>query len=307
MKKSIIMLAMILVAASTTAQAADGKKKSKKAKTDEPALVATPVSLATESDSISYAAGEAYTQGFMEYLVKNMQVDTAYLADFEAGYREYMKNSSDPKFAAYTAGSQIAQQVGTQFVGRTEKQFGNTDVKINANLMHEGFLAGVLSDTTLMKTSAATKYVEGKQKAKKDIRDNTTKAAGEAFLAENKTKEGVVVTASGLQYKVLTQGNGAVPTADDKVKVRYEGRLLDGTVFDSSYKRNPNTASFKVSSLIKGWVEALQLMPVGSKWELYIPYDLAYGQREAGSIPPYSTLIFTMELVEIEKADAAKK
>lgn len=307
MKRSIMMLAILLMAVATTAQAGDGKKKKKEAKAAEVETVAQPVKLTSESDSVSYAAGQAYTQGFMEFLVGNMKVDTAYLADFEAGYRYYLKNSTDPKYAAYAAGIQIAQQVNTQFIGRTEKQFDNTDVKIDANLMHEGFLAGVLADTTLMKPEAATKYVEATQKAKKEVRNEATKQAGEKFLAENKQKEGVVVTASGLQYKVLTQGTGAVPTADDKVTVRYEGRLLDGTVFDSSYKRNPNTASFKVSNLIKGWVEALQLMPVGSKWELYIPYDLAYGQREAGSIPAYSTLIFTMELVDIEKADAAKK
>jgi FKBP-type peptidyl-prolyl cis-trans isomerase FklB len=115
-------------------------------------------------------------------------------------------------------------------------------------------------------------------------------------------------TASGLQYKVLVEGKGDVPTAKDKVTVKYEGRMIDGTVFDSSYKRNPQTTTFGCSDVIKGWTEALTMMPVGSKWEICIPQELAYGARQAGQIKPYSTLIFTVELVSIEKAkEEAKK
>ncbi len=125
------------------------------------------------------------------------------------------------------------------------------------------------------------------------------KAEGEAFLAENAKKEGVVTLPSGLQYKVITEGNGNKPTANQQVKCHYEGTLINGAKFDSSYDRN-EPAVFPVNGVIQGWVEALQLMPVGSKWELYIPYNLAYGERGAGqSIPPYATLIFTVELLEI--------
>ncbi len=125
------------------------------------------------------------------------------------------------------------------------------------------------------------------------------KAEGEAFLAENAQKEGVVTLPSGLQYKVITVGNGNKPTASQQVKCHYEGTLINGAKFDSSYDRN-EPAVFPVNGVIQGWVEALQLMPVGSKWELYIPYNLAYGERGAGqSIPPYATLIFTVELLEI--------
>ena len=127
------------------------------------------------------------------------------------------------------------------------------------------------------------------------------KAAGEKFLAENKAKEGVVTTPSGLQYKIITKGNGAVPADSSKVKVNYKGTLIEGTEFDSSYKRN-EPATFRANQVIKGWTEALTMMPVGSKWELYIPYDLAYGSRETGSqIKPFSTLIFEVELLGIEK------
>jgi FKBP-type peptidyl-prolyl cis-trans isomerase len=125
------------------------------------------------------------------------------------------------------------------------------------------------------------------------------KAAGDKFLAENKTKSGVKVTASGLQYKVLKQGNGPKPSLDSKVSVHYQGTLLDGTEFDSSYKRN-QPASFPLQGVIKGWTEGLQLMPVGSKYMLYIPSELAYGPAGAGGIiGPESTLIFTIELLEI--------
>lgn len=125
------------------------------------------------------------------------------------------------------------------------------------------------------------------------------KAEGEKFLTENKEKEGVVALPSGLQYKILTAGNGPKPKASDTVKCHYEGRLINGTVFDSSIRRN-EPAEFPVSGVIAGWVEALQLMPVGSKWQLYIPSELAYGTHGAGqSIGPNQTLIFDVELLAI--------
>jgi FKBP-type peptidyl-prolyl cis-trans isomerase len=125
------------------------------------------------------------------------------------------------------------------------------------------------------------------------------KEAGQQFLANNKAKEGVITTASGLQYKVLQQGNGKQPTAQDRVTVHYAGTLIDGTPFDSSIKRG-QPATFGVSGVIRGWTEALQLMKEGDKWMLYIPYDLAYGERGSGAqIPPYSTLLFEVELIKV--------
>lgn len=130
-------------------------------------------------------------------------------------------------------------------------------------------------------------------------RGGKAKAAGEKFLAENKTKEGVVALPSGLQYKILKEGNGPKPKASDTVKCHYEGRLIDGTVFDSSIRRG-EPAEFPVGGVIQGWVEALQLMPVGSKWQLYIPSELAYGSHGAGqAIGPDETLIFDVELLAI--------
>ena len=126
------------------------------------------------------------------------------------------------------------------------------------------------------------------------------KAAGEAFLAENAKREGVKVTSSGLQYEVLEATIGQKPKATDKVRVHYEGTLIDGTVFDSSYKRG-ESITFGLNQVIKGWTEGLQLMSIGSKYKLYLPYQLAYGERGAGAnIPPYAALIFTVELLGIE-------
>lgn len=141
---------------------------------------------------------------------------------------------------------------------------------------------------------------EAKMKAEREAKAKAAKEEGEKFLKENAKKKGVVTLPSGLQYRVIRKGKGPTPKEDDMVTVKYEGRLIDGTVFDSSYKRTPQTNDFRPKQLIKGWTEALTLMPVGSKWEIYVPQELAYGEREAGQIPPYSTLIFIMELDAIK-------
>jgi FKBP-type peptidyl-prolyl cis-trans isomerase FklB len=140
-----------------------------------------------------------------------------------------------------------------------------------------------------------------KQEEKMQVQGETNKKAGETFLAENKTKDGVVTLPSGLQYKILTEGTGPKPTTTDTVVCNYKGTLLDNTEFDSSYKRG-QPATFPVSGVIKGWTEALQLMPVGSKWQLFIPSDLAYGARggPGGGIGPNATLVFEVELMSIQ-------
>ena len=140
-----------------------------------------------------------------------------------------------------------------------------------------------------------------KQKAESEAAGAKNKDAGAKWLAENKNKEGVNKTASGLQYKVVKMGDGPKPAKEDKVKVHYRGTLIDGTQFDSSYDRG-EPAEFPVGGVIAGWTEALQLMPVGSKWEVYIPSELGYGERGAGQdIGPNATLIFEVELLEILK------
>ena len=180
---------------------------------------------------------------------------------------------------------------------------------INADLFSKGFVASLQNDSSLYSQKKAETYYKERAEALKKAKEEGNRKAGEAFLAANKSKEGVVTMPDGLQYKVLTKGTGAIPKSTDNVIVKYEGKLIDGTVFDSSYKRKEQTNTFRADQVIKGWTEALTMMPVGSKWEIYLPQELAYGERAAGQIQPYSALIFTVELVGIEapKADAAAK
>ena len=187
----------------------------------------------------------------------------------------------------------------------SQRIFGNdsTQSLSNENFL-AGFIAGTLEKGGLMTMEKAQSYTQTAMEAIKakamEEKYADNKAAGEKFLAENKTKEGVKTTPSGLQYKVITEGKGEIPADTCKVKVNYKGTLIDGTEFDSSYKRNEPT-TFRANQVIKGWTEALTMMPVGSKWELYIPQDLAYGSRDQGQIKPFSTLVFEVELLSIEK------
>ncbi|MGB8885800.1 MAG: FKBP-type peptidyl-prolyl cis-trans isomerase [Candidatus Korobacteraceae bacterium] len=180
-------------------------------------------------------------------------------------------------------------------------------VDIDTNLLLQGMKDGLTGGQTLMTDQEAQAAVvelqtslRKKQEEKAQAAGETNKKEGDAFLAANKTKPGVVTLPSGLQYKILTAGTGPKPTATDSVVCNYRGTLIDGTEFDSSYKRG-QPATFPVNGVIKGWTEALQLMPVGSKWQLFVPPDLAYGARGAGSeIGPNSTLIFEVELQSIK-------
>ena len=266
---------------------------------------APKANLKTDIDSLSYSIGMAQTQGLEGYLTGRLDVDTAYMAEFIKGLNEGA-NKTSKKDIAYMAGLQIGQQISNQMMkGINQELFAGDSTKtISKDNFMAGFIAGTLEKGGVMTMEAAQEYTRTametiKAKAMEEkYADN--KAAGEKFLAENKTKEGVKTTESGLQYKVITEGKGEIPADTCKVKVNYKGTLIDGTEFDSSYKRN-EPATFRANQVIKGWTEALTMMPVGSKWELYIPQELAYGSRESGQIKPFSTLIFEVELVGIEK------
>mgnify|MGYP003289512938 CR=1 FL=1 len=265
---------------------------------------APKANLKSELDSLSYMKGITMTQGLEQYAMNQLGVDSAHVADFVKGIVAGMNMTSD-KDNAYMAGIQIGQQVSNQmFKGISQQIFGNDSVTLDKNNYLAGFLAAVKSnyDQTMMDeaTAYATTHEEIIKAKALEEKYADNKAAGEKFLEENKAKEGVQTTASGLQYKIIKEGKGAVPTDSSTVKVNYKGTLIDGTEFDSSYKRNA-PASFRADQVIKGWTEALTMMPVGSKWELYIPQDLAYGPRNAGQIKPFSTLIFEVELLDIEK------
>jgi FKBP-type peptidyl-prolyl cis-trans isomerase FklB len=179
-------------------------------------------------------------------------------------------------------------------------------IDVDPKILLKG-LEDALTDSKLLLTDDEIKtvltdlqnQVRQKQEEKRLALIETNKKEGDAFLAANKTKEGVVTLPSGLQYKVLVAGTGPKPTATDSVVCNYKGTLLDNTEFDSSYKRG-QPATFPVTGVIKGWTEALQLMPVGSKWQLFIPPDLAYGERGQSTIGPNATLVFEVELVSIQ-------
>ena len=266
---------------------------------------APKANLKTDIDSLSYSIGMAQTQGLKGYLTGRLDVDTTYMAEFIKGLNEGA-NKTSKKDIAYMAGLQIGQQISNQMMkGINQELFAGDSTKtISKDNFMAGFIAGTLEKGGVMTMEAAQEYTRTametiKAKAMEEkYADN--KAAGEKFLAENKTKEGVKTTESGLQYKVITEGKGEIPADTCKVKVNYKGTLIDGTEFDSSYKRN-EPSTFRANQVIKGWTEALTMMPVGSKWELYIPQELAYGSRESGQIKPFSTLIFEVELVGIEK------
>ena len=266
---------------------------------------APKANLKTDIDSLSYSIGMAQTQGLKGYLTGRLDVDTAYMAEFIKGLNEGA-NKTSKKDIAYMAGLQIGQQISNQMMkGINQELFAGDSTKtISKDNFMAGFIAGTLEKGGVMTMEAAQEYTRTametiKAKAMEEkYADN--KAAGEKFLAENKAKEGVKTTESGLQYKVITEGKGEIPADTCKVKMNYKGTLIDGTEFASSYKRN-EPATFRANQVIKGWTEALTMMPVGSKWELYIPQELAYGSRESGQIKPFSTLIFEVELVGIEK------
>ena len=261
--------------------------------------------LKTDVDSLSYAIGMARTEGLTQYLMQQ-GVDTTQMAEFIKGFNEGAAKTSK-KDVAYMTGMQIGQMVGKQWVeGFNQQIFGGDSTQtISRENLLAGFIAGITDKSNVMTKEAATAYMRDGMEAIKEkalaVKYADNKAAGEKFLAENKTKDGVKTTASGLQYKVITEGKGEIPADTCKVKVNYKGTLIDGTEFDSSYKRN-EPSTFRANQVIKGWTEALTMMPVGSKWELYIPQELAYGARESGGqIKPFSTLIFEVELLGIEK------
>ncbi len=261
-------------------------------------------------DSLSYAIGMARTQGLDQFLMQQ-GIDSTQMVNFVKGFNEGA-SKLDPEDAAYIIGLQVGQMVSKQWVEGFNRQiFGNDSTQsVNREQMLAGFVAGTLGKENVMTRMYAETYMRTEMEAVQEkalaVQYADNKAAGEKFLAENKTKEGVQTTPSGLQYKILTKGNGPVPADTSRVQVNYKGTLIDGTEFDSSYKRKDKNgkskpATFRANQVIKGWTEALTMMPVGSKWELYIPADLAYGSRNTGKIKPFSTLIFEVELVSIEK------
>ncbi len=189
----------------------------------------------------------------------------------------------------------VGRQMGEQLASNP---FDGVDAQAVAQGVIDA-LTGKESQVARPELEEAFRIIGTQMQAKQAAQSGMQAKEGEHFLAENAKKDGITITDSGLQYEVITQGTGAIPTATSKVKTHYHGTLIDGTVFDSSVSRG-QPIDFPVNGVIAGWTEALQLMPVGSKWRLYIPHELAYGERGAGaSIAPFAALVFEVELLDI--------
>ena len=261
-------------------------------------------SLKSDVDTMSYAIGLAQTQGLKEYLVGSLGVDTAYMAEFIKGLNEGANAGDNKKKAAYYAGIQIGQQISTRMIkGINHEVFGEDSTKtISMKNFMAGFISGTIGKGALMTVDSAQQVAQTLMQSIKSKEMEKTygpnKEAGEKFLAANAKKDGVKTLPSGVQYKVIKEGTGAIPADTSLVKVHYEGRLLNDSIFDSSYKRG-EPISLRCNQTIKGWTDAMVHMPAGSVWEVYIPQDLAYGEREQGIIKPFSMLIFKIELLEV--------
>ena len=259
--------------------------------------------LKNDVDTLSYAIGMAQTQGLKQYLVQ-MDVDTTYMDAFIKGLREGANAGDDKKKAAYYMGIQIGQQISNRMVkGINHELYGEDSTKtISLKNFMAGFIQGVKGKKGLMTVEQAGQVAQMKMMAIKsknmEEQYGPLKKKGEEWMAANAKKAGVKTLPSGVQYKVIKEGNGAMPKDTSLVTVNYEGRLIDGTVFDSSYKRG-EAVTLRANQVIKGWTEALVHMPAGSVWEVYIPQELAYGDREQGQIKPYSPLVFKIELISV--------
>ena len=250
------------------------------------------VKLHCETDSLNYAFGLLNGSEVRSYILLNDSdgsMKKEFIAYVNKGLKENVRNPQ-----VVNMGEQIGKNIKEQ---EPQGLIGEPSLITDFELIKQGFINGLYKHFDQFDGSSAGAYI---QATLNNLKYGDTKAQGEQFLEENKLKDGVKVTESGLQYEVLKLGKGPKPKETDKVKVHYHGTLIDGTVFDSSVDRGEPIV-FGLDQVIKGWTEGVQLMPVGSKFRFYIPQELGYGSRAAGSIPPYSTLIFEVELLGIEK------
>ena len=253
---------------------------------------AKKVQLNNQIDSINYAFGylNGHEIGIYVLLMDSTGQQTKDL--IENINKGMQCNLTNPQLV------NMAEQIGKNIKSQeAEGLVGEPSLVTDFELIKQGFINGLFKYTEQMDGTSAGQYIEATMNT---IRHGNVKEDGEQFLAENALKEGVITTESGLQYEVIKMGKGKKPAATDKVRVHYHGTLIDGTVFDSSVERGEPT-EFGLNQVISGWTEGLQLMPVGSKFRFFIPQELGYGSRSAGSIPPYSTLIFEVELLGIVK------
>lgn len=323
MKKAITCILIALFACSITIM---GQKK---------ALPGSSIKLNNRIDSISYALGQNLnSQQNLELHLKSLGIiqDTKDLEEelkeaqenaSEAEMKELGKkldkikkenetnisnflkgcdeslNSTDILQKSYNTGIVIGSQMNSVLDNFGDEILG--EEKINKNILLQSLRASFAKEEDLIKDSEAfLRMAMTEEEVATDVKYADRIAKEAAYFEENLKKDGVTALPSGVQYEIIEAGTGAIPTENDQVEVHYEGRLIDGTVFDSSYKRG-EPITLGLTQVIKGWTEVLKLMPEGSKWTVYIPYNMAYGDRDMGPIPACSNLIFDIELIKIEK------
>ena len=291
MKKNIILLSFALIAGLFSCTGGGSKPQN--------------VVLKTDADSLSYAFGQLTAQNLHRNLAAQYKADSLKVLDsFLEGFKSAVQDSSI-QARAYRDGLAFGDRLASQFAGIEGFFFsGDTTQRVNRDAFVLAFYQAAKGIDPKMTHEQAEALVDALQTKALLKQFGANKAAGEAFLAQNATKEGVKVLPSGLQYRVIKEGTGAVPTAAQTVKVNYTGRLMDGTVFDQS--KEPFEVDLKAPRVIPGWVEVLNLMPVGSKWEVFIPQDLAYGEQGNQnpytgeySIQPFTALVFDIEMLGI--------
>lgn len=273
-------------------------------------------SLKTDVDTVSYEIGLANTNGIENYFMQ-MGIDSAYIDEFMKGVREGAMAGDDKKRQAYNLGLQAGMQISQQMIPAMEQRMfaGDSTQRVSLKNFLAGFGAGVAKKSALKIDGKVVTPEAAAEDANKRMMSISAKflekqygpqkKAADAFIQQKSKEAGVKPLGQNVYYKELTPGTGNKPTAKDIVEVTYEGRLTNGTVFDGTSQRNGGQpAQMPVSSVIEGMKLALQHMPVGSEWEIYIPYDMAYGAQGQGPIEPFSPLIFKVKLISIKDASA---
>ena len=260
--------------------------------------------LKSEIDTVSYAMGVMQGQSLKEYMTRGMGIDTAYVDEFIKGLNVGVNAGDDKKKSAYYAGVQIGQQISNQMVKAINHDlFGDDSTKsVSMKNLMAALICGVKGEKTIMTAEQAQMVWQAKSQAIKAMsmeqQYGKNKEEGAKFIAEYAKKAGVKKLEGGVLYRVIKEGKGEMPKDTSLVRVHYEGKTVDGKVFDSSYERK-EPVQLRANQVIPGWTMALTHMPVGSTWEVGIPYDKAYGDRETPQIKPFSTLIFKIELVGV--------
>ena len=248
------------------------------------------VKLNTPQDSLAFAVSLAKTEGITDVIYQQMGVDSAYIDEFIRGVCDAFPMNDDAKTNAYVKGLSIGTSASNVYNGANEEVYPEDSVnKIDREMFLAGLIAGILGEETNMSIEQAIEYSDRV----------IYRQASEDFMAENKKREGVVTLPSGLQYKMEVQGKGALATAVDTVSVIYKGTFPNGRTFDSSRGKE---VAFPVNAVVPGFGEALQILPEGSKCKVYIPWNLGYGKTGTRGIPPYSVLIFDIEVMRVKKA-----